>query len=549
MIKPFKNKFILLLLIMITAVSCMQEEYEFDKLSDEAELEIGLLGPMAYGSLGFDDLMSSFDTLANIDTDEEGLYYFAYEDTLTSLAANDIVDIPAQDFFEYFYESDEDVPDYVDWGDSIVVNRTERFPFVFSHSESLDSVVLEAANLNIDVSSSFQHEGRVDIICTTISRDGDHFETSFEISDPSGTYTETEVFPLDGYTIELTDSTGTDTTYLDVNFRLVLYNSGNGISSGDEVAIISNLTDIDFEAIYGYVGNYELMGFQGDLDLGFFSNTLDGTIQFADPQITFNVENSFGLPAEMDISYFKGYSASSDDSVGLNLNAEVNPFRIDYPEIDQVGERIETSVDIDKSNSTVDDFISSFPERIVYNVKANSNPDGPDGVYNFVLDTSEISFGFELLLPLWLSASNFAMEDTIEFDFSSLSEQAEMIEQMTLYLEVLNGLPVEIDFQVFFLDESYNVVDQLFAEEDRPVVQGGEVNSEFYVETPGESNSEVVFTNAQIKDLESVRYASIYAGLNTVDYESGLMVKFYDYYKIQFSMSVDVDAKVNTNKL
>jgi len=139
----------------------MQDEYDLDKLSDEMEINMGLLTPLAYGSLSLNDIISEFDSTSYIDTDQEGLFYITYEDSLLSLRAEDLLDVPDQDFFEYFIESDVDVPPYINWGDSIVIEREELFTFDFNNNEQLDSIILETANLTIDINSSFRHDGNV----------------------------------------------------------------------------------------------------------------------------------------------------------------------------------------------------------------------------------------------------------------------------------------------------------------------------------------------------------------------------------------------------
>jgi len=113
----------------------MQDEYNFDKLDEEMEIEIGILSPIAYGSLNLADLISEFDSSSFISSDPDGLLLITYEDSLFSYIADDLLNIPAQDFLEFFIESDFTLlPGFPGWntGDTIALVRSKQFPFTFS---------------------------------------------------------------------------------------------------------------------------------------------------------------------------------------------------------------------------------------------------------------------------------------------------------------------------------------------------------------------------------------------------------------------------------
>jgi len=190
-----------------------------------------------------------------------------------------------------------------------------------------------------------------------------------------------------------------------------------------------------------------------------------------------------------------------------------------------------------------------MPNYLQYNIKALSNPEGPGGAYNFVTKNSKIDIGLEFILPLWFKANNIALEDTVEMDLTDINEDAGMIEKINLVLEVFNGLPVDIDFQLYFLDESYNPVDTLFDPGAQPVIVAGQLDSEYRVTQPTEKTSVVEYLKQDIEKLEVVRFAYIKAGLKTSEFDNDISVKFYDYYTVDFNLSIDVDALINTNDL
>ena len=237
----------------------------------------------------------------------------------------------------------------------------------------------------------------------------------------------------------------------------------------------------------------------------------------------------------------------------MSFDETMDTFGYAYPTLtDYVNSDIykDTVISINSTNSNVSDFLAFLPSSIAYNLNAASNPDGPSGSYNFVTDNSQIDVDFEFILPMWFKADSFALEDTIDLDLSNMEDNAELIEKVNLMLEVSNGLPLDIDFQLYFLDENYSVVDTMFGENFRPVISSGIVDAtEGTVVSPGVKTSIVEFSNTEIKNLGSVRYGRIRAGLKTPSGSSGelLSVKFYTDYKVDFNLSVDIDVKANTN--
>ncbi|MEE4198047.1 MAG: hypothetical protein V2I54_10415 [Bacteroidales bacterium] len=537
-----------MLLIILSLPGCMHDEYEFDKLSDEMEINMGLLTPVAYGSLSLNDIISEFDSSSYIQSNEEGLLYITYQDSLFSFIADELIDIPDQNFPEYFIESDDDFPPYASWGDTVTIQRTEYYEFSFSNNEDPDSIYINTANLNLEINSTFQHTGKLFITSDYIRNDNGPLIDTIIIDNSSGSFSANESLVLNNYVIEFADTTVTDTSFLPLDFKLELYDSGAGVNPGDQVEIILTLTDIDFNAIFGYVGNYELMAETGDLELNFFESLSEGYIEFEDPKVNFHIENSFGLPAEINIERFTGYK-NETDSFGLNLEPEINPSNYAFPGIDEYGETKDTTLSIHKDNSNIPEFLAFLPTSLQYNMIATSNPEGPGGAYNFVSKDSRIDVDLEFILPLWFKANEIALEDTMEMDLSNINEDAEIIEKINLVLEVFNGLPVAIDFQIYFLDETYQPVDTLFDPGSQPVIAAGQIDSDYKVTYPTQKVSVVEYLKQDIERLEVVRFATIKAGLKTSGFDNDIAVKFYDYYHVDFNLSIDLDALINTNDL
>jgi hypothetical protein len=525
---------------------CMRDEFEFNKLSTDLQINSGILLPLAFGSLSFDNIVSEFDNTGLLSEDADGLLYLTYADSLISFVANDILEIPEQDFFEFFIQSDFTFPPL--WT-ADTTNKKQNFPFTFENNEVLDSMIVKTGDLIFDISSDFQHTGEILMTFPNITLNGIPLVKTVTMDDPSGNFSASIVEPIDGYTIHLNDSVGTDTLYLPVDFRVILNNSGNPIVATDSINVVAKISALEFESIFGYIGDYKLLSETGEIQIGFFDSPMEGYIEFEDPIINLNIENSYGVPAAITLKDFKGYN-NDGDSIDLDFGAEDSlVFNYAYPRLsDYYNSDLvkDTTVAIDKDNSNLPEFLASMPSSMKYNMSAKSNPNGNTS-YNFVLEESEINIGFEFILPLYFKADDYALTDTMEFD---LFQDADMIEKITLMLEVTNGLPIDIDFQIIFMDSLYNTVDSLFEGTYQPVIPSASLNADDSVNEPGIKTSLIEFTGEDIVGkLADVRHGLIRAGLKTPDDESGdlIPVKFYSNYTVDFNLSVSVDVKANIN--
>jgi hypothetical protein len=529
----------------------MHDEFDFNKLDDEMEIVVGVLAPVAYGSLNINDLISEIDNDGYFSTDPDGLLMLSYSDTIGSFVAEDLLVIPSQSFFEYFIESDFGFP-VAPPAMTFEINRKVMFPFTFDNGERLDSMILDAGNLVFDISSSFQHQAQVELTITNLTQNGVPFSETFNISDESGTYSASIPFTLNGYTIELQDSVGNDTMFFPVEFHVEIYTNGtNGISSSDQIEIDAGLSDLDFDAIFGYIGNYELIGENGTLDLGFFDNPFEGTIEFANPQLNINISNSYGLPAEININRLTGFDQNGDSIQMTYDPISTSTFRYAFPSIEEYGETKDTTIKINRDNSSIPEFLAFLPSSIEYNIDAASNPDGNIN-YNFVSDDSKVDISLEFLLPLEFEADSFAFADTIEDILDDgWYDDADIIDQINIMLEVTNGMPLEIDFQVIFMDSLYNAVDSLFADGEEIIIPAAIVDPVTYdVTSSNVKTSLIQYMDSDIEKIKNARHAIIRAGLQTSNVGGvPVAVKFFDYYTVDFNLSVGVNVKANTNDL
>lgn len=513
-------KSIILLLLVIGFYQCMQDEYQFDKLDPDINVNARFTTPLVYGSLNLENLVSQLDS-SGVNIGDDNLIYLSYEDSLFSFIADDLLEVPNQDFVEFFIDNHFGIVG-TGWG-SAVLDTTDYFPFSFENNEKLDSIVLDTGDIVFDIRFDFACTGIIQMEFPTIQLNGVPLTPDpIAITNPSGTFTDHIEISIDNYTVILSDAQA-----LPAVFHIELYDEGNLIQANDSIIITAGIQNIDFDAVFGFIGDYELITETGELDLGFFDNPLDGDITFANPQIEFFIDNSYGVPAEVTIDRFTALKGEND-SIQMTFDPSVNPFNYAYPTVaDYVMNPVDfaqdTTISINGTNSNISDLISLLPESIAYSLKASSNPGaaGGDTLYNFVTDNSSIDVNFRFLLPMQFT-SDLAYVDTVDVDLSDIPDEVELIERLELELEVTNGLPTDIDFQLVFVDSLYNEVDSLFVEGDQPIIPSGETELDYSFDPPGldvvsptTEKTKIVYTGDEILNLEGVKYGIVKVRLKT----------------------------------
>lgn len=270
-------------------------------------------------------------------------------------------------------------------------------------------------------------------------------------------------------------------------------NEGNILEPiGNNLIAINGLA---FSYTEGYLGQVTHTNDRDTIEIDFFDNWIRGDVYFEDPVITFNFENSFGIPTRSIIDIFDIFTVEGEV---LPLESEfiTNGVDFPYPLIDEVGQVKETKFTFTKDNSNIREVLGAGPVAIDYDVDAITNPDGDTEVRGFITDSSYYLVRVDVDLPLYGSAVDFGVLDTFELNFNSLEE----VDEAEFKMVTDNGMPVEIGLQGYFLDENNQVLDSLFSEVE-PFIGGAPVDIDG---VPTEPNTVVTFV-----DFPPERFAKI----------------------------------------
>jgi hypothetical protein len=409
----------------------------------------------------------------------------------------------------------------------------------------LDSILFKGGTMDIQLNSGFRHRGILTISSNNI-RDplGNSYVNSIEITSSAGGFTGSVSHSLEGYTLK-TVVQG-DSSVFRVDYDLALINSGNPVGPGESCGIITNMTDLGFYGLFGFIDPAEAVASEiGDQDIPIFTDfPALSHLKLADPRIDLFSESSLGIPFELTLDSVIA-RAENGDTLSLQFY-QGHPFKIPAPSLSQVGEFASGEFNINNQTSNFHELINLAPENISYRVRGGIDPDIPDQNH-FLLDTSRFLLEADFLLPLDLKYTRYALEDTLEFELGAEGIDTAFVKEVELKISTVNQLPLELDLQLFLLDDSQALIDSVF-EQEGVFLPASEVDASGVLQTASEQVSSARFYTEKLARLDQVRYILVRAGLVTSG-QGTQFVKFYSDYSLEFEISLNASLKINTREL
>ncbi|MCH8496416.1 MAG: hypothetical protein LAT57_12405, partial [Balneolales bacterium] len=335
-------------------------------------------------------------------------------------------------------------------------------------------------------------------------------------------------------TIRLNDEPDTGDTSLD------LFN--------DNVAQITNIED--FEELSRRISNIQF--FNPSLNLTYSSNIgVDADIYAAILGV-----NESGDHVMLTGRNNSDFQVSSSDTVGGFFNngtlvppSDLVKFRITAQ--DDINSNVQQrTVSFSSENSNVDDFLSNLPTSIRFVGKALINPQSEDGFLINPIDFST-TMGIDVPLNFATGDNPGVTRDTLDVDLSDLPKDGDDIQftSARMLLNYTNNLPLELEVEMQFLDENYQLVTQApfpGRANDGPYVIGpAEVSSETAFAT--QSNTGVLIFNLdedQLRQLNKTKYLALEIKFSSTRGEE-VKIRATDTFKIGLNAEFSNNIRVN----
>jgi hypothetical protein len=297
------------------------------------------------------------------------------------------------------------------------------------------------------------------------------------------------------------------------------------------------MAGMDFNVILGFFGDQTVFPPSASLSIGAFGTSLDAaTISFAQPKITLNVINDYGVPCKVDFTTLEARKAGATP-VPFVLNP-ANPITVAFPST--LGTSATTPVSVTNAKQVLD----FAPSEIYYQLNARVNQGLASG-NNFLADTSKMRVNLDVEVPLFGYASGIELRDTAKIDLSNLTESE--IQSASLKVDVTNDMPLDARIQLYLADDKYVIIDSLFETSQTQLIKGSTVTASGDLQTPGVLKDVLILNVDKLNKLFLSKNLIIRAVLNTSKDASGNSqdVKFKSKYTMIVNMGLLADLNFN----
>ena len=467
-----------------------------------------------------------------------------YDTELLSYKAEDVFNIPDQESKREFGLGIDQVVTFPNV-DSVTVPLIYEYEINGNEADIvLDSMKIASGIMRFNIRSTFQFDAKFVIIIPKLSLNGSPFVETLELKYNGVTpVVVDEKFDMTGYILDLTED-GSDKNKFVVKGELTVYNdkSGRPISPTDKVKVDQSIKNWKFDYIYGDFGKHEVALDKDSIEVGLFRNTTKGYFELDETSIDLYIDNTFGLPVEVNILNLYSIDNNNGDKVDILLNNFDNPFAINASE--KPGQVANTHVRVDKNNSNLPKLVSPTPKHIVHEVKASTAPENYTKP-QFVTKESEVKVRTVLTIPLSGYAYVWGVVDTVPFSFGE--DTVKYLESLMIRFNFTNGFPFETKAQLYFLDENDVVVDSLF-DLGKNFVESAAIDANGRVTNPTKVITDITIDAARGERLLRKTKSLIMMGnFETFDATETppKRVKIYRDYKLSFLVGAVIKAKLD----
>lgn len=159
--------------------------------------------------------------------------------------------------------------------------------------------------------------------------------------------------------------------------------------------------------------------------------------------------------------------------------------------------------------------------------------------YNYTgFDSTQLDYDFITQFPDWAIEEFIILQDTVNFDFSSSFDETEYIEKLLFRLNSWNSFPVNTDFNLYFAESSYVIVDSINVS-----LEPGEVNNEGEVILAAKKTQDFTFEKNRIENLGNVNFIILIGEINNFQPDTSFL-KYYPDYFIKFQLGVQAKLSI-----
>lgn len=489
--------------------------------------------------------------------DENERILFSYElDSQNFSAGNEFIDIEDINNSQYI-ESPYPVTGVLPADVSIPIKRTIEFEFPSTKNEQIDSVYYNQGQFHFELNTSFP--GTVNYKFSTgaftlQNSKADSIIIESSLMKPSGAAAiigEHDI-DLDGYKTNLTSESGQNKFYVNIDASVEL-KAGDVLTGNEYLNVDLTISDPNFKYVFGYFEQDTFAISEERVDLDVFEDLGGSGIEFEGPTLSFDVNNSFGVPIRVNFGSVYATYEDKPDVYFQDNNGDPLVLNIDSPDTTQLGKSVNSLVSISPDNSNIRDILSGSPTQLIMSLDGYTNPEGHtdengDVVTNFLWSSSGINVKAKVTIPLSVKIDGFEYETTNEL--GDMPDEARDTEELKLVINTVNELPFTGALDLYMLDAQGNTLDSVIMTGTSSLFEApSSYDSDGKVTAPSEHSEEIVLDNDAIEALIDSDELKIVFRLDSYDSSSDNFVEvFADYEMIlKIGLSGNVSYDLNGN--
>jgi hypothetical protein len=522
---------------MFLLTSCINsDEFDPNRIA-EVNWNPAYSVPVLYGSLSIKDILNDRDSAA-LSVYPDGLYFLDYEDKLESRDITSLIEVP---IFSLNRSYTKTSPVSVAANDvEVLYERTEELTLNMS-PEEFTEMVASAGDLLYSASTNIQAEIKMTFSSPAIELNGDSLVFTLDFEGNNVIQFSNGIKNLAGYQFDFA-TLSPAYNKLPINVKVEVFGGNSGVLIPITHYVDFNLSfeNIDYTLIGGYFGQQSVSIPSDEIDISRLGQTLEGAdISFESFNLRFEIKNEYGIPVRVTLNQFEARKEPGE-SLAINTSPP-SPFVVDAADL--IGAAITT---IDVTNGSA--IFNFTPEKLFYDASVLINPAGRSE--NFVTDTSKLDLNLITEIPMWGSASNITLEDTVEFSLGDV-EQVD-VQKALLKIKIVNQFPIDANVQMFFTDENFNVTDSLFVGDQKNLIRSAEIdaNGELVAGGEGIYDDIIEMDKTRFENLLKTKNIIIIARLQTTrDADNGTPphVKIKESYKLDVDMGVQTEFDLTLN--
>ena len=445
--------------------------YDFSKFDNITidPVDTDMAFPVINSSITFKELVERGDenTIVGI-YPGTNQFYVSFRDTNEFGLASDQFTIPSQSFSESVEWPFPSIP-LVESGVDYDFEESFEESFTAINGVELKSIDLSAGSITISLNNSFSHPISGNLILVSLKEaDGTSVVAPFNI--PANGADNIDV-AMANRTLDLY-STANDTynTFAYSVSATITTNSTAGIYTGQGVSFNMNIGGLDFNELRGEF-NYSFDTDYLFSSLDIFSSAYISDMHLADPRLELTLENGFGIPSSLSLFKFEFVNTNTPAYVDVanegvlgeeDLKISLPNYLAPATENTQYGTSL---YKLNGQNSNIEDIFDIAPNQL--NFGATFTLGDNSGDHNqFVRRDSKINFISYIEVPLEGWATTLVLQDTLEnIEWPSIDDLGEVDEEsldVELRFIFNNGLPLDMNLQVLFVDDNENPITSLF---------------------------------------------------------------------------------------